>query len=116
MNVEKRRAIERHIISTFINDAIAAGYLINVEDCGDEEGSYVFEAHTADAEAVMPELFACDEDFIHVFTQDKKHVGFLHLVYGNTGWDVICDNTDSDRMNTILKNAEALAEQYADAQ
>lgn len=53
-------------------------------------------------------MFSTDEEFLYAYDSDGKHVGWVHLVYGNSGWDVISDNTNN--LEDALIAATELAE------
>ena len=105
MNVEQRQAIEKRIVKKVIEDGLAAGYELAVDNGGDG-----FEYCGADKKRLLEELFATDEEYLWFF-KDGKAAGRVYLVYGNDGWDVIADNSLS--LGELLKGAEALAEELA---
>ena len=55
----------------------------------------------------MKLLGECDEDRIVVYTPAKGRVGWLHLVYGNDGNDVIADYTTNLEPQLQAVNAYA---------
>lgn len=104
MNVEQRQDIERKIVRRVIADALAAGFVLSVND-----GEETVLKRSNDATAIEAAMFSTDEDFLH-FVKDGKFVGEVHFVYGNTGWDVINDNHTS--LESVLEGATAYAETF----
>lgn len=109
MNVQKRMDIERKVYSRIVKDALADGLTVSVHD-GEE---YALEGSSS-YKAIMDAGFSTDADAL-VFFRDGKRLGFVSLVYGNSGWDVISDYTATDEMETLLKGADALASKLEEA-
>jgi len=84
--VRKRVAIERLIVLALIDHALAEGYELSVHD-GEERHPW-----TTDRAEVVAAIMETDEDHLR-FRKNKKNAGWVRLVYGNDGWDVIADNT-----------------------
>jgi Fe-S cluster assembly iron-binding protein IscA len=118
----KRQAVERKIVRRFVKDALAAGYRLGVSlDRGYDVDDGMLLGST-DAKKIMDEAFAGDE--AHIFIQpatgptveDGQVVseGWVYIVLGNDGWDVISDYSTNDKGDSLtdklLVNANALAE------
>jgi len=103
MNIHRRIAIEKAIYARIVQDALIMGYRISVFD-GEE---YALEL-SSDYFDIIDAGFSTDEDTL-VFFLDDKRAGFVYLVYGNTGWDLISDYTATQGIEAILKGAEDLA-------
>ncbi len=102
MTVKTRQSIEKRIVRQFVKDAILAGYKIAIDNGGDE-----FEAPpSAEIKELNKLMFATDEEHLFVF-QDDKQIGWVQMVYGNSGYDVITDYTTN--LEKLLTNANALA-------
>lgn len=102
-SVAMRRHVERQIIRRLVLDAFSAGYLISVDN-GEEEFTIM--------DRVKPVLDACfsvDEEHLH-FYKDGRKVGWVFLVYGNSGYDVISDY--STNLEPIMAGADRLTEKY----
>lgn len=82
-----RELAETQVILPFVEDAVAAGYTLGVYD-GEEQVL----PPTSDPPAVMAALFSVDEEYITV-CRGGKPVGWVYLVHGNGGWDVVSDYT-----------------------
>lgn len=67
------------------------------------------------------EIFAGDEAhvFVHypnepiVENNQLRSLGYVYLVMGNDGWDVISDYTLSLERMGLMKSAEAISDRYA---
>jgi hypothetical protein len=88
MSVRMRRIVEREISTAIVNALVAQGFKITV-DYGDGESAVFSNALT-----ILKTMFQGDEDRLYVY--DKKQtlaIGWVYLVYGNDGWDVLSDYT-----------------------
>ena len=118
MNLQTRISIERKIVSRIVKDALAKGYTVSVYD-GEE---YALKRGTA-YKQIMEACFSTDEDTLVFYAKTDGYdigvdsplndkffrVGFVSLVYGNCGYDVISDCTYTPSMEALLSGAEALA-------
>lgn len=87
LEVRIRQAVERIIISRLVDELLASGYKIQVHNGEDVECDY-----TVDKVAIMKALFTTDEDVLNVVHKDGPGTeSFVHLVYGNSGCDVMSD-------------------------
>lgn len=84
--VAARIKMERKVISAFVKSALKAGHVVSVnngEDCPVKR--------SASYKAIMAGIMQTDEDRLIVRDAKGAHVGTAYMVYGNDGWDVICD-------------------------
>lgn len=88
MTLETRQAIERQIIDRIVTDALAAGYQLSVDDGGE-----ITVSRSTDHAAIMAAVMTTDEDYLRVSKAGEPISGWVRLVYGNDGWDVVCDHT-----------------------
>jgi hypothetical protein len=103
---KRRLSMERRVALTLVRDVLAAGHSISVYDGGD------FAAlRCRDKRRIMASLASTDEDTLFIRDAAGNNLGVVTLVYGNDGWDVISDHTDTPAMNALLANVNA----YADA-
>lgn len=106
--IQQRQAIERQVVRAAVDGLIDAGYVVSVFD-----GEEYPVKRSRDAEAIMKELFACDEEWLiagRIDEEGKHHrVGSVYLVYGNDGWDVIADNACV--LEPALAKASALSDE-----
>ena len=108
--VKARQQIERAIVSRVVEDILAAGYFLNVENGGDEPELFY---NTHIAADVLRVMFATDDEYLTVHkiikgTDRVRRVGWVHFVYGNDGWDVINDYTVN--LESVLEPTMELAE------
>jgi hypothetical protein len=85
--VKKRQNIEKAVIRAFVKSALADGCEIAVHD-----GEDICLRRSTDQTKIMAAIMSTDEDKLYVY-KDAKVIGWVFLVYGNDGWDVICDYT-----------------------
>lgn len=100
MNVEKRQKIEKRIVSRLVGDAIKAGYTVSVDNLDE-----VVIKQSTNKKAILAEIMSVDEEHL-ILHKDGKNAR-VHLVYGNDGWDVICDYNIS--IEDVIKGANELA-------
>lgn len=118
MSVKMRQMVEAEILGKFVDDALAAGYrlAVSLERGYDTEEMLL---GSTDRAKILKEALAGDE--CHVFVQPHDgptlkggHVvskGWVFFVYGNDGWDVICDYTTN--LESLLAGALAVSEKYS---
>jgi hypothetical protein len=89
----ERQEIELKIIKTFLEDAAKEGYYFTVDN-----GEEIILRTTQDIPLVMANVRSVDDELLY-FSKKEGHkdyakmFGWVRLVYGNSGWDVITDNT-----------------------
>ncbi len=98
--VQRRIRMEVRIIRQLVKDALAAGFKLSVDD-GEEQTPYYTEA-----KPVFTALMNTDEDYLHLYKPGLA--GWVRLVYGNDGYDVISDYTTN--LESVLAGANSLAE------
>lgn len=107
MSVKARQNIEWRIARRIVRDALAAGYTISVND-GEET---TLECSSSER-AIMAALMTTDEDRLLIHRAgEAERFGWVHLVYGNDGYDVVNDYTTN--LKTIMEGAIALAKSLA---
>lgn len=123
-SVKLRQELERRIVGQFVKDALAAGKRLSVSlergyDIQTMEENKVL--GSTDYDRIMEEAFAGDE--CHVFVHDADgplttnneqvilSAGWVYLVFGNDGYDVISDYMMS--IEPLLKPAMDIADQYS---
>lgn len=102
-----RRRLERRIALRIITGLLAAGYEVTLEE--------VYEVPTTDRRVLMDNLFLMDEDRIYVHRKgEATPFGWVYLVYGNSGWDVINDYTTNleELMKPVIEAADKLEELF----
>jgi hypothetical protein len=103
MTVQTRQSIERQIIERLVQDALAAGFQITVDDGGDEPSL----KRSTDPDAIMAAVMLTDEDRLYYSQPGQPIQGWVFLVYGNGGWDVVTDYTTNLEALLAGANAEA---------
>jgi hypothetical protein len=111
MNVKTRQTIERRIIRRIVTDAIGAGHFVSVHD-----GEETTVARSRDVRAIMAAIMTTDDDvLLFSASPTEKAFGWVRLIYGNSGYDVVNDYTTN--LEPIMAGATALAdkleEQYS---
>ena len=101
-----RNPVERQIAEKIINDVLAAGAAISVND-----GEVTTLARSRDKAAILAAMGTTDEDVIYIFPADGGPSGWVRLIYGN-GADLISDAYNAD---CFLAGADALAEALSEA-
>lgn len=106
--VKLRQELERRIATQVVKDALAAGYVLVVDNGGDEP-----DYKGTDETACLSAMFATDDERLYLFKPGGKWAdGWVYFVYGNDGWDVINDYTTN--LESLLKSAHEIADKYAD--
>ena len=96
---QKRRQTERIIVRAILTKAKREGYAISLDN-GEE---IIKLSPLKTVKAMLEECFSVDDEALLLETGGKK--GWVRLVYGNTGFDVICDYSPrlDDVLDTILE-------------
>lgn len=99
--VEKRQKMERRICMAVVDALLAAGYSLGVYD--GEERTITF---SKDRAAIRKALFTTDEDWLLVYDRpaekDTTPNMWVRFVYGNDGWDVVCDYSHAETLDKYL--------------
>jgi len=98
------REMEQAIVRAVIRSALALGYSISLDNGGDD---FEFE-DSKDEEQIFSEMFATDDETLLLRKDGKER--FVRFVFGNDGWDVMCDYTarlDEDVMVEANKISDA---------
>lgn len=105
--VLKRHKIERRIVLSAVDELLAHGFQLGVDDGGHELALQP----TKDRQDIVDAMLNTDEDYLIAY-KDGKRFGWIRFVYGNDGWDVICDNTTN--LEPFLAKTDALAHSLED--
>ncbi len=118
MSIKMRQEVERKIVGQFVKDALAAGHRLAVSL---ERGYDLDEMlnGSRDEAAIMEHAFSGDE--AHIFVQpaegatiDKNDqvvsIGWVYVVFGNDGYDVISDYTTN--LEPLMAKANAISKEY----
>ncbi len=104
MTVPSRQQIERQIIERVVKDALAAGFQITVDDGGDAPSV----SRSTNQAVIMAAVMLTDEDFLYYSKSGEPLQGWVRLIYGNDGWDVVNDYTTN--LEPLLTGAQAEAD------
>jgi hypothetical protein len=119
-SIKYRQRIERRIIWRFVSDALVAGkrLAVSLERGYDTEDMLL---GSRDKKKIVEEAMAGDE--AHIFVQPAEgelvvngsvvSEGWVFVVLGNDGWDVISDYTTN--LEELLSGANELARKYEEA-
>ncbi len=108
--LQSRIATETLIAMQCVTTALDMGHSVSVND-----GEEFTVEKSRDKKAIKAALQTTDEDYLHFYRADGTRIGWVFLVYGNEGWDVMSDSgwpasTDGSELAAILLPAEQLAE------
>lgn len=107
--IRVRMLIERAIVRQAVADILAAGLRITLTHEGDDSEAVL----ATDLDFIMDQASACDLEGLVLYTAEGNRVGWVQMVYGNDGWDVLSDN--STTVSPYLVGADALSQELADA-
>lgn len=82
-----RQDAEKAIVGALVDAFLAEGVKLSVESDG-----IVYLENSTDKEEIIESLFAVDEAFLLTVDHNGKG-GWVFLVFGNDGYDVIADHT-----------------------
>ena len=109
MDAQDRHDIEQQIARAAVKSLTDAGYKISVFD-----GEAFALTKSADQSAILDAMFSTDGDVLYVYSpptacnESWERIGTVEFIYGNSGWDVISDNSLS--IENVLHSANSLAE------
>ncbi len=95
-----RARMEVEIVNRILADAEKAGYSMAIIENEDEPDDYY-------PNDLKGQLFNLDECHL-AFHKDGKRIGWVYLVFGNSGYDLISDYTVN--LEEFLKGANDLAD------
>lgn len=89
--VWRRQHAEYAVISAFVKSALEAGHTLAVHN-----GEEIVLDYSGSYRAIMKEIMSTDDDFLIVYpigATSGPRMGWVRLIYGNDGPDVISDYT-----------------------
>lgn len=110
MSLQTRIQAEKRITKALIKSILDLGYTVDVDN-GEERFSNLT------AKDAFDHAMSVDECNIYARKPSEKTAGkfvtvaAFFLVYGNDGWDCICDNSVTDETDQILLAVNPLIEQ-----
>lgn len=99
----QRIAVEQEIVTRTVDAMLAAGYSLNIDNGGVEPELPAF---TKDRAEILAALMATDDEHL-LIEVGANRVKWVRFVYGNDGYDVICDYQGS--LESILAPVNAYA-------
>lgn len=91
MSVKMRQLVEREIATAVVDVLLTAGFNISVDN-GDNDGHEYQLGYSTNRADILNAMFLTDDERLYV-GRDGETIGWVYLVYGNDGWDVISDYT-----------------------
>ena len=115
--VKARQRVEQTIALTAAQVLLDAGFSLGVND-----GEEITIHHSRNIEDIKDALFTTDEDYLYVYRakgdrKDTRPDGWVQLVYGNDGWDVISNYCDVDLLDPYLGDGtkvQALSDAFSE--
>jgi hypothetical protein len=104
MGFRTRRRMEKAIARRIIKDALAEGWSVRIDNGAEEE----LPPASTDLRTIMAGLFLTDEDVLYFF-KDGVRQGWVCLIYGNDGWDVVNDYTAN--LEAFMEGASSVADE-----
>lgn len=113
MSVKMRQIVEKEISAAIVDALLKAGFELQINN-GDSESKFMI-----DRANIIKHLYLTDEDRIfvrHADNSDPTSVfGWVYLVYGNDGWDVLSDYTTNLKSVIGAKSpVQKVIDKYAD--
>lgn len=113
----QRIDVERKIATKLVKALLDAGYALATDE--GEHHFYGESNPTRDHQTVLDALMTTDEEHLGVFDAEEatgqlrvaRPFGWVYLVYGNDGWDVISDYTVN--LEDVLKSVNDYADTFA---
>lgn len=104
----EQRAIkraEKRIAKAIIDEMLADGYAVAVDNGGDD---YEL-APSTNAKQIQRAMMATDQEHLIAY-QGTKRIGWVFLVYGNSGWDVVNDYTTN--LEPIMQRVRPIEDEW----
>lgn len=122
MSVKMRQIVEKEISTAIVVALLKAGYAISVDNgdnSGAQEGSEFEIENNREKSEILKSMFLTDEDRLYVRAigklTDSKFDGWVYLVYGNDGWDVLSDYTvNLEKFIGDKSPVQKIVDKYAD--
>jgi hypothetical protein len=95
---------EKLIAAALVLTALKSGYAISVND-----GECFTVKKSRDMGLILGALGTTEADQLVIRNaEDSKQVGWVHLVYGNSPDELVCDYTTGDKMEALVHTVEGL--------
>lgn len=103
LNQEYTTEVERKIALRIVDDALAMGYCVSVND-----GEETVVSKSSDREMILSSMATTDADILY-FHKGTMACGWVSLIWGN-GTDLLSDSSVGEEIDAILRGANALAD------
>jgi hypothetical protein len=104
--IQEVQLLERQVITKFLTDAINQGYSVTVDNGEDD----ITLRQSTNIQDILKEMFSVDEEQLYLY-KDGVKVGWVILVYGEDGWDVIADY--STNLESLMTETNQLIDHLA---
>lgn len=105
MNVKARIALEKRIASKIVHAALAHDWSVSTND-----GESWNINKSRKFPEIMASLFTTDEDGLYFFDDQGRRTGWVILIYGNEGYDVVSDY--STRIEAMMAPINDYADKF----
>jgi hypothetical protein len=111
MSVKMRQIVEKEICTEIVKSLLIAGFSISVDNGGDS----ATKPRVASG-PILKAMFLTDEDRLFVYKDGQSDwAGWVYLVYGNDGWDVLSDYTvNLEKFIGDKSPVQRIVDKYAD--
>jgi hypothetical protein len=109
MSVKMRQLVEKEIATAVVDALLAAGFSISIDNTD------TITKPMTNRSNILKALFLTDEDRLYAVANPSQPSGWVYLVYGNDGWDVLSDY--SVNLEKLIGNGTAvykLIDKYSD--
>jgi len=100
--------LEHRVLSAAISELLSHNFSLSVFDGGE----YALRKRR-DKKEVLRHLWTCDEEWLIVYDGLGARLGALYLIYGECGWDVVCDY--STVLEPFLSSTKQLIQELSNA-
>lgn len=90
--IKNRLKLEKKIAKRIVSDLIEKGYYLNIYNGDKFDGIAKLRKNSNNVTEIMEVLQETDEEYLLVYN-GVSCIGWVYLVYGNDGWDVVSDYT-----------------------
>jgi len=95
MTVAQRQNAEKQVVGKLLDEALKNNLTFRLHD-----GEAWATEKTTDKDIILNAIMSVDDETLYFYTADGERSGWVRLIYGNDGWDVLADN--SQKIDYIL--------------
>jgi hypothetical protein len=108
-SVRRRFELEWQIVKALVRAALDAGLTLNVNNGGEEDECGL--SGTRDVRVVLGAMFETDDETLLLY-RNGGCVGWVKLIYGNDGYDVISDHSANELTESLMAEPNKISEKY----